>query len=161
MGVPSGTPNFTERMSDRVADEYKALTHINLPFTEERFAPGEVIPRAAFDESAEQGQSLLGDGATTADETIEHFLEFGSISEDLDAPIHPQNVIPEPGKMTVAEMVGRAKALVEELENAGADVPAKLRDFAAMSEQQVEATEEDRLHIAASDAGQGGGEHSA
>lgn len=144
-----------------MADEYKALTHINLPFTEKRFAPGEVIPRADFDESAEQGQSLLGDEATTADETIEHFLEFGSISEDLDAPIHPDNVIPEPGKMTVAQMVANAKALVEELENAGADVPAKLRDFAAMSDKQVESADEDRLHVAASDSGKGGGEQSA
>jgi hypothetical protein len=41
--------------------EYKALTVVNLPFIEERFAPGEMIPYSRFEAMAEAGAAVTDD----------------------------------------------------------------------------------------------------
>lgn len=133
-----------------MADEYKALTVINLPFIEKRFLPGSMIPYSDFQESAEMAASVLDDRShvdpdaspiLTADEQISYFMEWGSISDDPDAELHPDHRPVDPGKPSLAAMVEQAKALVEELEANGHDVPAKLRDFAETSDRQISAVD--------------------
>lgn len=123
-------------------EEYKALTHINLPFIEERYAPGDVIPRSAFDAYEEQGNAVLGEGAVSADDCIAEFTEWGSISEDPDAEIHPQNTIPDPNRPSLSAMEAQAEALIQELEDRGETVPAKLRAFAEILDKQITAAEQ-------------------
>lgn len=139
-----------------MADEYKALTVVNLPFIEERYMPGDVIPHERFEAMAEAAAgSILAtqdENATpvwTADEQVEELMKWGSISDDLDAEIHPQNTIPDPNKPTLAAMVAQAQAMVDELESRGEEVPARLRAFSEISDRQVSSV----------DAGIGGGEN--
>lgn len=142
-------------------DEYKALTHVNLPFIEERYAPGQMIPREKFEEMAEQAAKVVDDrtakdeNATpvwTADDHIEELMKWGSISDDSDAALHPSAVIPDPNKPNIAVMVANAKALVEEMEGRGEKVPVKLREFAELSEAQ----QEEIQHVTTSEGGTGG-----
>ena len=147
MGSGEDSPTISlERKSEAVADNYKALTFVNLPFIEERFAPGDVIPYEKFVASAEQAAAVVDDrtdadeNATappTADEQIEDLLEWGSISEDLDAPLHPDHLPVDPNELSVAAAVSRMKEIVDQMEAAGVDVPAKMREFAEMSEKQI------------------------
>ena len=128
-----------------MAEEYKALTVVNLPFIEERYMPGDVIPRERFEAMAEQAAAMVVPGPNdenatpvwSADEQIKELMEWGSISDDLDAEIHPQNTIPDPNKPSLASMVAQAQALIAELEDRGEDVPAKLRAFSEISDRQV------------------------
>lgn len=58
---------------------YKALTHILLPGTEVRKAPGETITK----------QEMKDAGQT--DENIQQLLESGTISEDMSVDVHPDH----------------------------------------------------------------------
>jgi hypothetical protein len=141
-------------------DSYKALTVVNLPFIEERYEPGEMIPREKFDAMVEQAAAVLDDRTAvdenasplwTAEDHIAELTEWGSISDDPDAPLHPESIIPNPNEMTVGMIVARAKALVEQLEAGGAEIPAKLREFAGMSEQQIAEADRSRVMISANE----------
>ena len=138
--------------------EYKALTFINLPFIERRFAPGQMIDRSEFEEYAKAAADAHiwppdmdedHSGAPDADEVINHMIEWGSISEDPDTPLHPDHIPPTPGVPTIQQMVEQAKALVADLEERGAEVPAELRTLA----------ETDYQHVTAAEEGQGGDQH--
>lgn len=140
------------------ASEYKALTHVNLPFIEERYAPGQMIPRESFERMAEQAAAVVDDrtekdeNATPvwdADDHIDELMRYGSISDDPDADLHPSAVIPDPNKPNIAQMVANAAALVEEMESRGENVPARLRDFAKLSEEQ----QSEIQHVVASEGG--------
>lgn len=140
------------------ASEYKALTHVNLPFIEERYAPGQMIPRESFERMAEEAAKVVDDrtgkdeNATpvwTADDHIEELMKFGSLSDDPDAELHPSAIIPDPNKPNVAQMVAQAQALVEEMESRGETVPARLREFAKLSEEQ----QEEITHVVAGEGG--------
>ena len=146
-------------------ESYKALTFVNLPFIEERFAPGQMIPREKFEAMAEQAASLLedrthlDDGASpvwTADDHINELLEWGSISEDADSPLHPDHLPTDPGVPTVASSVAQIRAMVEQMEAAGVEIPAKMRAFAEMSDAQIQEAEANRRIVAASENGAGG-----
>lgn len=124
--------------------DYKALTVINLPFIEERYAPGDMIPYSRFEECAAQGARLitLTEGEPpTADEMIQDLIKYGSLSEDAGAPLHPDSVIRAPGAVTLESLVASADELIAELEERGADVPAKLRQLASISERQIQAAD--------------------
>jgi hypothetical protein len=124
-----------------VSKDLKALTVINLPYIDERYEAGATISYDRFVASEEQGKALIGDQVISADEQIADLIENGSLSEDPDAALHPQNVVPDPSRRTVASVVAQASALVAELEEADADVPAKLRALAEMSATQVSASD--------------------
>lgn len=118
--------------------------------------PGAMIPRERFEAMAERAAALITPGPDedstpvwSADEQIAELMEWGSISDDPDAEIHPQNVVPDPNKPSLGAMVAQAQALVEELESRGEEVPAKLRAFSEISDRQVTSV----------DAGVGSGEN--
>lgn len=106
-----------------------------------------MIPRESFERMAEEAAKVVDDrtakdeNATpvwTADDHIEELMKHGSLSDDPDADIHPSAVIPDPNRPNVAQMVAQAQALVEEMESRGENVPAKLREFAKLSQDQQE-----------------------
>lgn len=145
------------------ATEFLARTVVNLPFTEKRYEPGTVIPRSAFEAEADAAAKIVDDrtdkdpGATpipTADETIAYFMEWGTITDDLDAEVHPDHIIPDPNRPSMAALVAQAQALVEIMENEGAEVPAKLRALADISDRQISTVE----NVTATVETQSGGE---
>lgn len=127
-----------------MAKDIKALTVINLPFIEERFAPGDTIPYERFVASAEEGAKVVtlteGD-APSADEQIADLVANGSVSEDPSAPLHPDHIVRPPGQPTLESIVASADELIADLEARGADVPAKLRELASISDRQVHAAD--------------------
>jgi len=126
------------------ADELKALTVINLPFIEERYQPGMMIPRSAFDRYIEAAETALGPEADvpSADDVIAEMIEWGSLSEDADAELHPNHRPVAVGQPTVANLVEQAKLLVSQLEESGESVPAKLRELSEMSHRQISTADE-------------------
>lgn len=62
-----------------MANQYKALTFVNLPGTDKRVAPGGTITAADF-EAAKQ-----------TEEDIQSLIDGGAISEDMDAELHPDH----------------------------------------------------------------------
>jgi hypothetical protein len=121
-----------------VPDEYKALTVINLPFIEERYEPGSMIPLSAFERSAEAAEEANPDAHNpTAEENIEHLTEWGSLSDDPEAELHPAHRPVNPNQVTLAQMADQAQSLIAELEGRGEEVPAKLRALAEISDRQI------------------------
>jgi hypothetical protein len=69
--------------------EYKALTFINLPLLDIKKAPGDMIT-----------EEELSQGGQTPDD-IASLVAGGSLSEDPDAPVHPDHVpVPVPTSAT-------------------------------------------------------------
>jgi hypothetical protein len=133
-----------------VSDEYKALTNVNLPFLEERYEAGKMIPRSRIEKYVEVATATLDDRTAkdphasplpTADSVIEELMSNGSISDDPDAQLHPDHLPVDPNKPSVQRLVAQANALIEHLEEQGVDVPAKLRSFADMSDRQIDAAD--------------------
>jgi hypothetical protein len=125
------------------AVEYKALTVVNLPFTETHWVPGQMIPFSAFEDSAEAAKAAIEDRRAvdenaspipTAEEMVAALIEGGSLSEDEDAELHPDHIPRAPGELSVASVTESAKTLVAQLEAEGREVPEELR---AMSEVDV------------------------
>jgi hypothetical protein len=148
-----------------VADEYKALTVVHLPFIEETFQPGATIPWVKFEEMATLAAAAVDDRTgedadasplPTAEGVIEELMKYGSLSDDLDAPLHPDHIPVAPGAVTAESVVANAKFLIERLTEAGKEVPAELQELAEMDMAQISA---DLREILASD--QGSGESSA
>jgi len=118
-----------------MADEYKALTYVNLPFLDgngRAYAPGQMIPRADFDESVELAAEAMpeNDNITSAEDMIDHMMEWGSISDDADAPLHPAHIPVDPGQPTVYSLAQQAQQLVQQYESEGKEVPEDLKVFA-------------------------------
>lgn len=139
--------------------EYKALTFINLPFTDWSFSPGDIIDHSAIEEYATNAAAAMptpseefGGHVPTADEMIDHFIEYGSISEDLDAPLHPDHIPPDPSIPTLALLIEQAKASVAFMEENGQEVPEELRTFAETDYRHV---------VAEGDSGTGGDLHAS
>jgi len=136
-----------------VADEYKALTVINLPFTDYSYLPGAMIPRSAFDECAEATAAAFEKHpdtiVPTAQEMIDDMSAWGSLSDDPEAELHPDHIPVDPGLPTIAQMIEQAHDLVEDLENRGQDVPDELRQLANTEWQ----------HVTSTDAGEAGDKH--
>ena len=133
-----------------MADEFKALTYVNLPFLDgngRSYAPGQMIPVDAFEESADMAVSAMPEheNPISADDMIDELLKFGSISEDPNAEIHPAHIPIDPSQPTVYGLAQQAKQLVSQMEAEGEEVPQELAVFA----EAIEA-------IRAEDAGAGG-----
>jgi hypothetical protein len=127
-------------------DEYKALTVINLPFSERLFRPGEMIPVSAFEESAALAAAAIEDrtgddeGASpisSAEETIQALIEGGSLSEDPSAELHIDHIPRPTGELSLLSISDNAKALVSQMEGMGQPVPIELRTLADMEIQAV------------------------
>jgi hypothetical protein len=138
-------------------DEYKALTQVNIPFIEERFKPGQMIPRSAFEEAyGDNGHAvrLLRPDPTdkhaspipTADEVIAELIKWGSLSEDPDAPLHPDSVIPDPNALSLTGVMAQAEALIAQLREAGHPVPKELSALVEMPDKKVSSAEEALSH---------------
>jgi hypothetical protein len=116
-----------------LADEYKALTAINLPFVGKTFQPGEMVSRADFDDNAEH------ELAQSADEEIAALISAGALSEDADAPLHPDHIPVDLGTLNVSSVVQEARTLVAQMEADGKEIPEELKKFAAMDVRAVSA----------------------
>jgi len=117
------------------ADEYKALTYVNLPFLDgngRAYAPGQMIPHDAFEESVALAQEAMPDhdGLTSAEDMIAEMMEWGSISDDMTAEINEAHLPVVPGQPTVASLAQQARQLVAQYEQEGREVPQELAVFA-------------------------------
>lgn len=121
-----------------MAGEYKALTYIELPFIGPggeglRFSPGDTISMSEFEKAAKAAEKNFPDLKThTAEQQIKELTKWGSLSDDLDAPLHPDHIPVDPNVPTVNSLVAQAQFLINDLEEKGQDVPAKLRALAEM-----------------------------
>jgi len=138
-------------------DEFKALTFVHFPFIERSFSPGDAIPASVFEEYADAAAAACpsfederGGHNPTAQEQIDGFLEFGSISDDPDASLHPDHIPVVPGKTTLAQLIDQAKTMAEELTEQGREVPAELKALAETDYQHI---------LASGDGGRGGDTH--
>lgn len=98
---------------------YKALTHINLPFTEVRKAPGDEI----------KIQELID--AKQSDEDVDALIAVGALGEAKDE-IHPDNIIPDPAVPTIQIVVSQAQAMVAQMEAEGEKIPPELKAIAEL-----------------------------
>jgi len=57
-------------------------------------------------------------------------MEWGSISDDADAPLHPAHIPVDPGQPTVYSLAQQAQQLVQQYESEGKEVPEDLKVFA-------------------------------
>lgn len=135
-------------------DEYKALTFINLPFTEFGYTPGQMIPLSAFEEYVDAANRDIDDRShvdpdatppVTTEFVISEFLQYGSISEDPDAELNPAHIQPDPTQPTLASLVAQAAQMVETLTAAGQEIPAGLQALA----------DTDAVDVGSADNGQG------
>lgn len=103
---------------------YKALTHINLPFIEKRYAPGDEIKTSDLQK------------AQQTDDDVKRLVDDGALGEENDE-IHPQNIIPDPGVPTIQLVVANAQRVAEELEARGEKVPNEVRALAKLDIRAV------------------------
>jgi len=132
-----------------MADEYKALTYINLPFLDgdgRLYRPGQTISLADIEESVEAASAALGPDHETisAADQIAEMIQYGTLSEDMDAPLNAAHLPPQPGSQSIETLIAEAKALAADYESRGEPVPPEV---AALAEATA---------VDASDAGTGG-----
>lgn len=139
------------------ASELKALTFIHLPFVDESYAPGNMIPRSSFDEYVSLANASVthnpeDEGATPlldADEVIAEMIKYGSLSDDPSAPVHPDHIPVDPNRPTIALLIEQAKQTMADLTEKGQEVPAELQKLAELDHQ----------HVTSGDNGNGGDKH--
>jgi hypothetical protein len=81
-----------------------------------------------------------------ADDVIRELIEWGSLSEDPDAPLHPDHLPVDPAKPTLARLIEQARSLIDEHNARGLEVPSELQALAATDYQ----------HVTSADVGSGG-----
>src|SRR5215831_12748315 len=118
-----------------MADAYKALTYVNLPFLDGNgrlYAPGQTISLADIEASVEAASAALGPDHETisAADQIADLIQYGSLSEDMDAPLNPAHVAPLPGSQSIETLIAEAKALAAEYESRGEPVPPEVAALA-------------------------------
>lgn len=109
---------------------YKALTHVNLPFVEKRFNPGDSIKKSELAE------------AQQTDEDIQKLIDNGAISEDMNAELHRDHRPVDANMPTIAGVIEQAKMIFEAQ---GDDTPAEIKRLAKLDYQ----------HVVAGDIGKG------
>lgn len=115
-------------MADRTKS-YKALTTIHLPFIEKTINPGETVEISDL-ESAKQGEKQ-----------IQALVASGVLGEEGDE-LHHSTIIPDPAMPTISSVVTQAQQAVQELEEAGEDVPPELKAVAGLDFKAVTANDE-------------------
>jgi hypothetical protein len=118
-----------------MADEYKALTYINLPFLDgngRMYNPGQTISHSDFEESVAAAEEAMPDheNLPSAEDMISEMIKYGSLSEDPDAELHPAHQAFDPANPTVYGLAQQAKQLVAQYEAEGKEVPQELAVFA-------------------------------
>lgn len=125
---------------------YKALTVVNLPFIDggkgKKFLPGETITSEDIDQSVAEGSALfekMSIGETvTHDSLVAELLDFGSISDDPNAPILKEHEPVDPGAPTIERLVYEAQQLID---REGDNVPPEIKQLAALETNHVVASE--------------------
>lgn len=114
---------------------HKALTVIALPvLNEDGAATGETLRK-------EPGSKITKDewaAAGQTDEDIQNMLDAGSISDDMDAELHPDHRPVPAGVSSIAQMVEMAKAQVELL---GDDAPSEIKKLAKLEVKNVNSSD--------------------
>jgi hypothetical protein len=144
-----------------MANELKVLAPFNLPYIERRFNPGDTVSVSEIQEYADEAEKQNPDGETmTAEETVEHFIAEGVLSEDLDAELHPQHRPLNANEQNAVSVIAQSKALVQQMEQQGVEIPEELKAMAeadpeklSVSIQQLNA---DVRSVSAGDSGNGG-----
>ena len=119
-----------------MAVEYKALTYVNLPFLDGNgrlYPPGSTIPADAFEESARLAEEAIDDAnaeITSAEDMIADLMQWGSLSDDPDAELHPAHQPVVPGQPTLYGLAEQAKQLIAQYEAEDKEVPQDLQVFA-------------------------------
>lgn len=114
------------------ADEYLARTVVNLPYIEERYEPGSVIPRERFEAYVDEALAADPTQELTADAVIAELEKYGSISSDLDDELHPDHLPVDPSAVSVDSLVQAARQLVKDYEARGLEIPKELRSLAKL-----------------------------
>lgn len=110
-----------------MADEHKALTVINLPFTKKRFNPGYLIPESDFEAEADAAAEANPDGHNlTAEEQIAHFREWGSLGDEGD-DLHPDHRPVDANRQNAEQLRESARLLAEDYDSRGEDLPGDIR----------------------------------
>src|SRR5213596_728410 len=123
-----------------MAEQYKALTYVNLPFLDGNgrlYPPGQSIPRDAIEESVRLAVETINDDNAeiqSADDQIAYMIEQGALSEDPDADLHPDHRPVTPGQPTVTGLVEQAQALVTQLQESHEEIPPELQALADSKE---------------------------
>jgi len=91
-----------------------------------------MIPADAFEESADLAVGAMPehDNPVSAEDMIDALMQYGSISDDASADIHPAHIAVDPGAPTVYGLAQQAKQLVGQYEAEGKEVPPELEVFA-------------------------------
>ena len=110
---------------------HKALTYLNLP-PANRKAPGESI----------SPEEWAATDPLQTEEDIQALIEGGSISEDMDAELHPDHRPVPIGTPNIAQMIEGAKAIVAQQ---GDNAPKEIQRLARM----------EHTHVGAGDGGGG------
>ena len=117
---------------------HKALTVIALPvLNEDGFATGETLRKEPGDTITKEEWKKAGQ----SEEDIKAMADAGSISEDMDAELHPDHRPVPAGASSLAAMVESAKIMVEL--QGEANVPAEIRRLAKMDMKNVGAAAEE------------------
>lgn len=116
------------------ASELKALTVINLPYIEKRYNPGDTVEFSDIEEYCSQALAANPDADTpSAEDVVAEMIEHGSLSEDMDAELHPDHRPVDPNAPNMGSVISQAQFLVEQLESRGEYVPDSLREVANMN----------------------------
>lgn len=116
-------------MSKKSAVQYKALTAINLPIIEKQFRPGDLISE----------EDLEAAGQT--DENIQALVDGGALGGEEDE-LHPSTIIPDPSMPTIQSVVAQAQVAVQELQEAGDEIPPELQAVADLDYSHVTSGDE-------------------
>lgn len=113
---------------------YKALTVISLPvLNEDGFATGETIRKEPGSTITKAEMSKAGQ----TDEDIKNMTKAGSISEDMDAELHPAHRPVPAGTTSLAAMVESARQMIEVMGEG--NVPTEIKRLAKLDVQNVNA----------------------
>jgi hypothetical protein len=115
---------------------HKALTVIALPvLNDDGFATGETIRK----EPGDKITKAEWDAAGQTDEDIQNMVNAGSISEDMDAELHPDHRPVPTGISSLAQMIESAKAMVELM---GDKAPKEIQKLAELDHRDVNSSDE-------------------
>lgn len=108
---------------------YKALTTINLPVTEIVKQPGDEV---TAEELEAAGQS---------EDDVQALIDGGALGNE-DDELHPSTIVPDPMMPTIQTVVAQAKQAVQEMKEAGEEIPPELQAVSELDYNAVIAGEE-------------------
>lgn len=131
-------------------EELKVLAPFNLPLIGDdgngvHHNAGGTVSVSQIEEYAEKAKEVMtdnerhgGEQAMTAKQYIDHFIEEGVLSWDMDADLHPDHQPVDPNAPSTARVVEMARQMVDVL---GDDAPAELKAVADLDYTAIGVTE--------------------